>query len=115
MFMQQIMRVHNIGIVLGIIHFAAVIYAVYMFDVNDLVWLWIIFFPIDFPFSLLTISGLQVMQNVWSDVHWVEEWKHIVYNYWPVFIHGVIGSLWWGTIPTLVRRFVVGSRKKPNI
>lgn len=109
--MQAITRSYYVGAIFALIHLVAVIDAVLSVRPNDLPWVWMIFFPIDFPWSLLSVGGLHAMLNIWGDVHWGEQWKHTVYAYWPVFVHGIIGSLWWGTIPILVGK-VLSKRKQ---
>ena len=104
--MQTMTRKYFIGIGLGLLHLVVVMSATFSVHINDLPWVWMLLFPIDFPFSLLTIGGLDVMRDMWGDVAWEENWKHIVYNYWPVFVHAFIGSLWWGTIPIIVGKFL---------
>lgn len=101
---------HYVGIGLGALHLIVVLYAALSVHVNDMPWVWMFLFPIDFPFSLLAIGGLNVMQDVWGDVVWDEGWKHAVYTYWPVFVHGVIGSLWWGLIPIIVSNFLANKQ-----
>lgn len=103
-----------IGVGLGALHLIVFILVAYSFQPNDLPWIWMVFFPIDFPFSLLTIGGLYAMQDLWGDVVWAEHWKHVIYNYWPFFVHGVIGSLWWGSIPILVGRVIAKRKLRRN-
>lgn len=103
-----------IGVGLGLLHMILIVLVAYSFHPNDLPWIWMFFFPIDFPFSLLTIGGLYAMQDVWGDVIWTEHWKHMIYNYWPFFVHGVIGSLWWGSIPIIVGRVIERRKLKRN-
>lgn len=104
MWVQAVTARVYVGIGLGALHLIVVLYATFSIDVNDLPWLWMSLFPIDFPFSLLTLGGLSVMQDMWGDVVWDENWKHALYNYWPVFVHGFMGSLWWGLIPMIVSK-----------
>lgn len=104
-------RRHYVGIGLGALHLVVVVLATTFIHVNDLPWIWMLLFPIDFPFSLLTIGGLDVMREMWGDIVWEESWKHTAYNYWPIFVHGFIGSLWWGAIPILVGKFLASKRR----
>lgn len=110
--LQAMTRKHYVGIGLGTLHLVIVLFATYTADSNNLPWVWMLLFPIDFPFSLLTVGGLNVMQDMWGDVVWDEGWKHIIYNYWPVFVHGLIGSLWWCVIPIIVSKLL--ANKKPE-
>ena len=105
--MQPMKRKYYLGIGLGLLHLILVASATLSGQVNDLPWIWMLLFPVDFPISLLNIVGLDVMREMWGDVVWDEAWKNAFYNYyWPVFVHGVIGSLWWGMIPIVVTNFL---------
>ncbi len=103
-------RQHYVGIGLGVLHLVIVLYAAFSVDANDLPWLWMLLFPVDFPVSLLTVWGMDVMQHVWGDIFWDEDWKHSAYNYWPFFVHGLLGSLWWGALAIVVTRLLANRK-----
>lgn len=96
--MQAIKRADFVGLVVGSIHLATVSYFALVIDHNSLAWIWMAFAAIDFPVSLLTFAGLKAMLHIWGDIVWKEEYKQLIYTSWPVFVHAIFGSIWWGVV-----------------
>lgn len=91
-------RATFVGFVVGGIHLAFVSYFALAIEHNSLPWIWMIFAVIDFPVSLFTLAGLDAMMFAWGDVAWKEPWKDFMYASWPIFVHAVLGSVWWGLV-----------------
>ena len=96
MSMQAMRRATFIGLAVGGIHLAVVSYFALVIEHNSLPWIWMIFAVIDFPVSLFTFGGLKAMLLAWGDVVWKEPWKQFIHASWPIFVHAVLGSVWWG-------------------
>ncbi len=97
-------RASLIALCVGGIHLVIVSYPALVIEHNSMPWVWMIFAVIDFPISLVTFGGLKAMLHVWGDVVWNEPWRKFAYGAWPILIHGVFGSIWWG----LVSRYLAG-------
>jgi hypothetical protein len=99
-----------VGLVLATLHGALVVYVVKLIVSGiepDWPMYWMIFIHIDFPFSLLAmvIGGL---------LEWISPDKLLwfspdtsplndVVNFWiPLFVFGVLGTLWWAILPSLL-------------
>jgi hypothetical protein len=100
-----------VGLVLAALHGALVVYVVKLIvsGIEPDCWpmYWMIFISIDFPFSLLAmvIGGL---------LEWISPDKLLwfspdnsplndVVNFWiPLFVFGVLGTLWWAILPSLL-------------
>jgi hypothetical protein len=102
--MQAVKWPTLIAISVASIHFAVVSYFALIIDHNSLPWIWMIFALVDFPISLLTFAGLKAMLLAWGDVVWEEPWRQFLHASWPVFVHAILGSVWWGVVWYAVSR-----------
>ena len=59
--------------------------------------LWTIWLPIDFPVSLITIAGLDLVQG---DSELVSTFRRVL----PFFVHGFLGPVWWYFLVMLIGR-----------
>ena len=105
------MKIKNIvGLVLATMHGALAVYVVKLIVSGiepDWPMYWMIFIPIDFPFSLLAL----IMGSLLS---WISPDKLLwfspntsplndVVNFWiPLFVFGVLGTLWQAILPSLL-------------
>lgn len=66
---------------------------------------WVFWLPIDFPWSLLHFVMKQGAFAAIVDKLSAESvtLRYVLYS--PHLIHGVIGTIWWGYLPTLWSRF----------
>lgn len=84
----------KVGLALSGAHFAVFILFVAYIDFfgrdAQLRLLWTLWLPIDFPISLLVIQGFEVIPS------------STVRAYLPYLVHGVLGTLWWLVLPTIV-------------
>jgi len=97
-----------IGTILAALHLAGVLITAFSISASSdgqapLLWaLWAI---IDFPWSLLYMPLGAPYSN------WIESLSHshptvAMCLYLPYVLHGVVGTLWWYCLPTIVSRFV---------
>ena len=75
---------------------------------NGRLWVWMLFFVLDFPISLLNLLGWDLMIYSWGESDFLEGWKDMTYQSWPVFVYGVLGTLWWFFIPSVVSKLLGG-------
>jgi hypothetical protein len=67
--------------------------------------IWIFWFPVDFPWSTLhfVINHGQVAQLVDQLSSQSVVWQYVLYS--PYLIHGVIGTIWWGFLPSIWSKY----------
>lgn len=76
--------------------------------------IWIIFFPFDFPFSLVTILAPMIISDfsIYGLRYPLGEVASFIV---PAFIHGIIGPIWYYFIPVLISHYYnVYSQKRKN-
>lgn len=56
--------------------------------------LWTLWLPLDFPVSLLVITGFDLIPH--------DQLGSIVRTWLPYFVHGILGTIWWFFIPVVV-------------
>jgi len=95
---QTMKRATLVALSVGGILLIVVSWLAFVIEHNSMPWVWVIFAVIDFPISLLTFGGYKTMLYVWGDVVWNEPWRRFSYGAWPILIHGVFGSIWWGAV-----------------
>jgi hypothetical protein len=69
------------------------------------VWIWLFWMPVDFPWSLLHLVAYQKDVAHWLDATSAQSSFLSYALYPPYIIHGFIGTIWWGFLPTLRRKF----------
>lgn len=82
---------HKIGAVFFSIHI--IIFIIFVFYLHFIAesaqarLLWIFWLPLDFPVSLLTLWGLDHLNNNLD--------TNLIAFILPYFIHGLLGAIWW--------------------
>lgn len=66
-------------------------------------------FPVDLPWSLLDLLLMQKNVGHWLDTITAHSNFLEFIFYPPVLVHGLIGTIWWGFLPTVYLRY---QRKK---
>lgn len=97
-----------IGFILALLHlvgFFVTVHHVITSPVEQSTMIWLVWFPVDFPWSLLNLLGGEGYSN-W--VQHISETSEIMgyILYTPYLVHGLIGTVWWFFIPHLIRKFL---------
>ena len=100
--------IKKVAIASGLLHFVLLLILLLRVEENTLTWLWVIYFAVDFPVSLVSTLGLDAMAYNWGEPlsSW-PDWKSNTYTYWPAFVHLVLGSIWWYFIPILINKIFI--------
>jgi hypothetical protein len=67
--------------------------------------IWIFWYPVDFPWSILHVvmNHGRISQVVDQLSEQSVALHYILYS--PYLIHGVIGTIWWGTLPSIWSKY----------
>lgn len=107
--------VNKVGVVAALLHIAILTVLLAGATGNSRIWLFMIFFVIDFPVSLISTAGLDIMITEWGEpLYFNTELKTMIYNYWPTGIHLVLGTIWWYFIPVLIDKLFKFLGKQQN-
>jgi len=96
---------YRVGMVLGLIHLIIAWWIIISLGRSepDAQWqlVWILFLPFDFPFSLLVLFSSLIFPDWSFDAfpYPVGEFRHFIL---PVFIHGIIGPIWYFLLPVCI-------------
>jgi len=76
--------------------------------------IWVFFLPFDFPFSLLVLFSGSIFPvgSIKGLPYPIGEFNSFIL---PVIIHGIIGPLWYFTLPVLISHIVGLVRRKQNV
>jgi len=97
-------RTKYLGIILATLHMIAFV-ATVAYTVNSAIeqasFIWLIWFPLDFPWSFINILGGE-SYSVWVDN--ISDKSPILgyIFYTPYVVHGLIGTIWWYFLPTII-------------
>ena len=111
------MTAKQIGAVLAILH-AGILAAFLIYIHSDAAessqsaFYWLVWFPIDFPWSFLNLAPRWVMPDGVDDVLGIP--RYTLAEYWHVFVHGVIGTIWWYYLPRVVTALLRRWRLRAN-
>ena len=103
------MMAKRIGVLLAILHLSALLaFLIYVHsdaaEKSQTAFYWLIWFPIDFPWSLLNLVPRWVMPDGADGVLGIARYRLV--EYWHIVVHGVAGTVWWYYLPTLVMAVV---------
>ena len=99
------MTAKRIGAVLAILHVGILTaFLIYIHsdaaERSQAAFYWLIWFPIDFPWSILNSVLRWAIPDGVDHVLGVP--RYTLAEYWRIIVHGGIGTLWWYFIPRLV-------------
>ena len=106
--MKGLLRRNKLGIILSTIHllfFLLTISYLNSSHTEQASFIWIIWFPVDLPWSLLYLIGGEEYG----------QWVETIYRYSPIIseilytphlVHGIIGTIWWFFLPKIVHRLL---------
>jgi hypothetical protein len=94
----------RIGAVLAILHLGALVaFLTYIHsdaaEQSQAAFYWLIWFPVDFPWSLLNLLPHWVMPDGADGVLGIPRYRLV--EYWHIVVHGVAGTVWWYYLPRL--------------
>jgi hypothetical protein len=95
----------KLGYYFASIHLAAFIATVMYIEasyVEQASLIWLIWFPIDLPWSLLHLIGGEGY-SVWLDQLSNKSMMLGYIFYTPYLVHGIIGTVWWFFLPEVIR------------
>ena len=94
--------------ILHLIIFFWIVLYVYFSNDGQASMVWIIFFIIDFPVSLVYLFA-GAMYSQWFDGLDGTMFAQILYL--PHFIHGILGTIWWYFLPKILMRTLTYLRR----
>ena len=98
------MTAKRIGMVLAILHLGALAaFLTYIHsnaaERSQAAFYWLVWFPVDFPWSLLNLLPRWVMLDGVDGVLGIPRYSLV--EYWYIVVHGVAGTVWWYYLPRL--------------
>ena len=103
------MTAKRIGVVLAILHLGVLVaFLIYIHsgaaERSQTAFYWLIWFPVDFPWSLLNFAPRWVMPDGADSVFGIPRYRFA--EFWHILVHGVAGTVWWYYLPRLVAAVV---------
>lgn len=103
-----------LGVKFALLHLLFFTLSVYLNEKVAGGWLTLFFmevpwFPVDLPWSLLDLMFMQKDVSQWLDKIRAISGVFDYIFYPPIIVHGIIGTIWWGFLPTIYLRY---KRKK---
>lgn len=99
---------NKIGVGLAAVHLVAFVLFVLYLHVStegQARLLWALWLPLDFPVSLVVITGFDLISPDSQLGSFVRMWL-------PYFVHGILGTIWWFFIPVVIGSIVSKLLKK---
>lgn len=97
-------RTKKLGIILAAFHVIA-FFATIIYTVNSAIeqasLIWLLWFPVDFPWSLINILGGE-SYSIWVDNISNKSILLGYLFYTPYLVHGFVGAIWWYFLPTII-------------
>jgi hypothetical protein len=111
------MTAKKVGVVLAILHAVALVaFVIYIHsdaaERSQGTFYWLAWFPVDFPWSILDLVPGWVMPDSLDEVMGIPRYKLV--EGWRIFVHGVIGALWWYQLPRIATALFERWRARAN-
>lgn len=99
------MTTKQIGVVLAILHIGALAaFLTYIHsslaERSQTAFYWLIWFPVDFPWSLLNFAPRWMMPDGVDNILGIPRYR--LAEFWHIIVHGGAGTVWWYYLPRLV-------------
>jgi hypothetical protein len=107
------MTAKRVGLVLAFLHAAAFLaFLIHIHsdraESSQAALYWLVWFPVDFPWSFLSALVHWVVPETLGNFAGVP--RYALIEIWRVGVHGLIGTIWWFYLPTLVM-MLIGRRR----
>jgi hypothetical protein len=112
------MTAKRIGVLLAFLHLGTLgAFLIYIHseaaEQSQAAFYWLIWFPVDFPWSLLNLMPRWAMPDGIDSVLGIPRYRLV--EYWRIVVHGAAGTVWWYYLPTFVLAVVRrGQRSQPR-
>ena len=95
---------NKLGLLFALLHGMAVLLIAIAVSPNSQVWFWMFFIVIDFPISLVTLWGWDLMTHLWGENITSGTLQAEIYRNFPIVWYGIIGTIWWYFLPVIFRK-----------
>ena len=104
--MRKFLINNYVGITLSTIHFIAFVLTVIYVNNSSSEqseFIWLLWFPVDFPWSLLHLVGGKQYGRF---IRLIYDYSYVLYSmlYTPYLVHGYIGTIWWFFLPKIIKK-----------